>query len=98
MDKYCHIKCSGLLDKEYKITLRYEECDCPLIEYEYDAYLFSRGIECWCDDSDYGMCSDCSRKSYAYYRSESDKIFVKCEVCKEEESTCCLSDYFKISK
>lgn len=87
MQEYCHIKCAESLDKEYKITSRYEECHCPIYDYDYDAYLFSKGI--W-DKNDY------DRKSYAHHRAESDLIHVKCEVCKEEESTCCLAGYCKI--
>lgn len=96
MQKYCHIKCKESLSEEYKIISADKECECLITDYDYDAYLFSREDECWCDDCDYGMCDDCSRKSYASYRCDADKIDIKCEVCKEESSSCCLSGYYTI--
>lgn len=96
--EYCHKSCVDLLGKEYKILEHHLSCDCPIYDYEYDAYLYSKGLECWCDGCDYSPCSDCANKYGAYCRSELDKICVKCEGCKEDESTCCLSGYYTVGK
>lgn len=92
---YCCIKCVGLLPPPFKVKFTYSECDCSITSDDYDAYEYSRNIDCLCDETE-DMCDVCNKGSYAVHEVESNEVCINCIVCKKEEKSCCHMGYHEI--
>jgi hypothetical protein len=95
MDKYCCVKCAEVLDNKINKNNEIIECDCIIDSTDYDDYVYSKSMECPCDETDY-TCNRCQDLSYASYKNQSRMITIECCKCKISTTSCCYGGYYKI--